>query len=179
MRFYVVGSNTPIYKGDLDAANGTDIYDLAKQRFDDCVSEVKYSDIYLIADFETQKHGLFEYVRIDEELTSDLPYLVIGEYHFEESNLPTMRKDCLCIETKGIKEYIRNNESAIRKFLNFYEHKVNSNLYLTFATSRVGDIIYRKIAGTKEMILGERIPIKKILIETYKLNGLVCPFEEN
>ena len=90
-------------------------------------------------------------------LDAKFPYIIIGEYHIDDTTADRYRKDTLVLNSKGFIHSFTDNKLAIEKFMYFVDNKINCTL-------SYGEI---SIVDSIAIIRNKGNFIKKIIIDPF------------
>jgi hypothetical protein len=178
MKFYIFANDSDvIIESAKNAIHQSDTYSDILKMYEDMIRRYKYSNIYLIVDFEFKHSTMFGYDSL-EDLNNQVvvPFLIIREFHYDHNmNCNaldkngkmdpelTIRKDSVVLETNGFAQFFKNNELVLNKFIYCIENSIPATMQLVFENS---DYVYkRKIASSIEVLRGNPISLKKIKID--------------
>ena len=149
--YYVIGNDRLPFATDLNKIDRFDSIDEAKDEYDLEVRELRFNNIYLIADFGTSGNWFF-HNKISKGKDNILPFFIIGEWHIDMDWDKSIRKDLTILTSKeGVQiEYLDNYlsmKNAERYILDGYPfvYQIGYGKYIIEGDNKVGKTVYKTI----------------------------------
>lgn len=128
MRFFIFTDSFPIVKCNTkDAKYSSMDFEQASKEYEKLCDSCMYNNIYLIMDFGTWSSRALSCAKASV-LDAKFPYIIIGEYHIDDTTADRYRKDTLVLNSKGFIHSFTDNKLAIEKFMYFVDNKINCTL---------------------------------------------------
>lgn len=176
MKFYIFGSDKKEFSALAKSRinnNSCINLDEALKLFEKYVEMVYDDNLYLIADFESEKKPFI--ASLSEDRNPILPYIILCEWHLTgDPEDDIIRKDHLQIHRRGFIQSFENNVSAIRAFLECAERLEECSLHVTYYkkmekatakfTRKIADQNYRKCEGKYPLRIIKFTDLKWILV---------------
>ena len=161
MRYYVIGGDkdTITTKTKKCILNTTE-YDTALIKFDKCMKEMIYDNIYLVVDFELYNKPT-RILSPTISLYSNLdytPFLILKEFHFDgKTRVYNILGNDIELVTDGFKQKFNNNVDAFNQYLYYYDKKEPCEMIIDG----------KKFASVIDDLRKDRIcPLKKIQVSS-------------
>lgn len=156
MKFHIVGAETPKVTFKTNKSNScTDSLSSAIYFFNRCNLERRFHHSYLLIDFENKKPKILETLSFKESDIGNMPYLIIGEYHYDQDTDPemTFRSDKLIVRTKGFDHEYKDNIAAIKDIVAKSRSDIYAELFIEYKVYVEGllGIKERYICSTDEI----------------------------
>ena len=161
MKFYIFGNtvkNKEICCSAKKAAFISDDFETALYRFRDYINEIRFTNCYLLVDFETAKKNTssFSAIGIDNDFEKIMPFFIIGEWHVGEDKNSSIRKDHTILTKNGFVHEFMNNETVVRDLI----YCLNNHIQFTL------EIVYAKIEDIKNYDFSERREFRRIIVDS-------------
>lgn len=169
MRFYIIGNmslgkdiSMPVKK----AAFSSSDLDTTIDTFVNFVNEVRFTNMYLVADFEVSKQPMLDTFNRDSD---SLPFFVIGEWHIGDDKSEVIRNDITVVQKKGFEHEFSNNLTAMREFLYCINNHIECVFKIRYGKHdsyyHIDKVIERHICSSVQVVRAhKKIPLRKVKI---------------
>lgn len=176
MKFYIFGNTTKeteICCSVKKAAFISDDLETSINRFRDYVHEVRFTNCYLVVDFEVSKKNTssINASTLENNYDKTLPFFIIAEWHIGEDKNLLARVDHTILTKNGFIHEFMNNVDVIRDVIYCLNNHIQFTLEITYSvpTTILGykeiQEFRRLIVDSVDIIRDEGYSVKK-----FKLN---------
>jgi hypothetical protein len=175
MKFYIFGNtvkDSEICCSATKAAFISDDLEVSIDKFKDYINEVRFTNCYLVVDFETSKKNVpIGVVTIENDHEKIMPFFIIGEWHIGESKDEFIRVDHTILTKNGFIHEFMNNVDVIRDMIYCLNNHIQFTLEITYFKEAITfghkeiQEIRRLIVYSVDIIRGRGYSIKKFKIK--------------
>lgn len=175
MKYYIFGNTKKsriIQQSTKKAAYSSDDLIDALEVFKSYINEVRYTNCYLVVDYDNVTPSLFTVYSVDNDLHSKMPFFIIGEWHLGEDKDHIIRADHTSIRRKGFIHEFNNNLLAAKEFHYCIAGKMYASMNIMY--SRVSDINGVNVDQSYSRLVGNTCDImatKKIYNKKFRITS--------
>lgn len=176
MKFYIFGDNSGKAEIKVSAKNATQIRTLeeALEMMKIYINEVRYTDIYLLVDFERYNNKFLfgNKATLKDDLENDLPFLIVAEWHLGDDKEEIVRCDHTEINMYGFKHEFTNNYRAVLAYTSYISLGKNCTFNIVYSKTeyvkgeKVTRKFIRKISDSHSLREQKTTPITKFIISS-------------
>lgn len=177
MKFYIFGNVMKEKEICCSARKATfisDDFNTSIDRFRNYINEVRFSNCYLVVDFETSKKSTSSLTAttIENHHNKIMPFFIIGEWHIGEDKNNFIRTDHTILIKNGFIHEFMNNADVIRDMIYCLNNHIQFTLEIVYL--RKENILgYDEVREFRRLIVDSVDIIRKkgYSIKKFKLNS--------
>lgn len=175
MKFYIFGNVVREKEICCSARKATfisDDFNTSLDRFRNYINEVRFTNCYLVVDFETSKKKSLTATTIENHHDKIMPFFIIGEWHIGEDKNNFIRTDHTILMKNGFIHEFMNNADVIREMIYCLNNHIQFTLEIAY--SRKENILdYKEVREFRRLIVDSVDIIRKkgYSVKKFKLNS--------
>lgn len=137
MKFYIFGNMVEEKEICCPARKAifiSDDFETSIDRFRNYINEVRFTNCYLVVDFETaKKNSSITATTIENHNEKIMPFFIIGEWHIGDNKNDFIRKDHTILTKNGFVHEFMNNVDVIRDMIYCLNNHIPFTMEITYS----------------------------------------------